>query len=136
MSGFTTWLKSEMPMISGLVQAALALAATFDKSLTAGQTGAIEAAVAAVGALIVAFGTRPFQVSVLTGATQAVILLLVAFHIHGVQPGLVGTVNAAIVFLASLLVRQHVSPSSADARTMLKKYAVSPPPTPAAAGHA
>jgi hypothetical protein len=70
MSGFTTWLRSEMPMISGLVQAARALAATFDKSLTAGQTGTIEAAVAAVGAVIVAFGTKPFQVSVLTGATQ------------------------------------------------------------------
>jgi hypothetical protein len=122
MSGFTTWLKSEMPMISGLVQAGLALAATFDHSLTAGQTGAVEAAVAAVGTLIVAFGTKPFQVSVLTGATQAVILLLVAFHVHGVQPGLVGTVDAVIVLLSSLLIRQHVSPASPAARTMLEKY--------------
>jgi len=67
MSGFTTWLKSELPMISGLVQAAL------------------------------------------------------------------GTVNAAIVFLASLLVRQHVSPSSPAARTMLRKYSISPAPGPAPA---
>jgi type III secretory pathway component EscU len=110
MSGFINWLKTELPMTSSLVQAALALALAIGLNLTAGQTGGIEAAVAAVLALIVAVGTRPFQIAAITGASQALILLLVAFQVPSVSAGLVGTVNAVIVALGALLIRQHVSP--------------------------
>lgn len=114
MGKFTAWLRTELPMISGFTQAALALIISLGFTITPGRAGAIEAAVAAAAGLLVAIGTRPFAIPALTGFSQALILLLVGFGVHGVQPGLVATVNGVIVALgalvAPLLVRQHVSP--------------------------
>jgi hypothetical protein len=110
MTSLINWIKTELPMVSGLVQAALALALAAGVNLTAGQSGAIQAAVAAVLAAFVALGTRPVQIAAITGAAQAIILLLVAYKVPGVTAGLVSSINAVIVALAALLVRVHVSP--------------------------
>lgn len=132
-SRFITWLRSEMPMISSVVQSLLALLVGLGLTLSASVTGEIEAAVAAAGAVIVALGTRPFQVALLTGASHAVIVLLVAFGVHGVSSGTVSAVNSIIVVLAALMVRQHVTPSSPAARQMLTRMRVKyPPHVPAA----
>lgn len=118
------WLRAEMPLFSSLLQAVLSLILALGvTSLSAGTAGAIEAAVAAVGALIVAIWTTPFQVSALTGAFQAVAVLLVAFGVHGIQPSIVSAVNAVIVALAGLLVRQHVTPTLTAARELLQAQA-------------
>ena len=115
------WLRAEMPLFSSLLQAVLSLILALGvTSLSAGTAGAIEAAVAAVGALIVAIWTTPFPVSALTGAFQAVAVLLVAFGVHGIQPSIVSAVNAVIVALAGLLVRQHVTPTLTAARELLR----------------
>lgn len=54
------WLRAEMPLFSSLLQAVLSLILALGvTSLSAGTAGAIEAAVAAVGALIVAIWTTP-----------------------------------------------------------------------------
>jgi hypothetical protein len=113
-------LKAEMPLINSLIQTVLSLILALSfTSLTADQAGAIEAAIAALGAAVVAFGTKPFQVSALTGAFQAVIVLLVAFGIHGIQPSVVSAINALLVAIAGLLVRQHVSPATTGGQQFL-----------------
>jgi hypothetical protein len=120
-SRFVIWLRSEMPMISSVLQSALAMLVGLGLAVSARTTGEIEASVAAAGAVIVALGTRPFQVALLTGASHAVVLLLLAFGVHGVSSSTISAVNSVIVVLSALLVRQHVTPSSTEARKMLTR---------------
>jgi hypothetical protein len=88
---------TKYPFLSaGFVQAAIALAVALGFNLTAGQTGAIEAAAAAVLALAVAPHVDPFPVPLFIGALTAVGALLVAFGVHGVTSAEVSAVVAAI----------------------------------------
>ena len=57
-----------------------------------------------------AASARPFAVSALTGLVSAVVTLLVAFGVHGIQPNPVVSVNAAIVAITALVLRGHITP--------------------------
>jgi hypothetical protein len=103
-------IKTEPALITGTVQAVLALLAGTVITFTASETGAILAVTTAVLALIAAAATRPFQVSALTGFVSAAVTLLIAFGVPGVQPGIVSTLNAVIVAVVMLIVRLHVTP--------------------------
>lgn len=104
-------IRTEPVLLAGFAQAVLALLATNGVHLSASQSGGILAATTAILTLAAAAATRPFQVSALTGLTSALVTLLVAFGVHGVQPGVVSTLNAAIVAGAAIVVRLHVSPT-------------------------
>lgn len=104
-------LSLEPVLSAGVAQAAIALVVALGFHLTAGQAGSVEAAAAALGALIVALTVKPFQVPALTGALTAIGTLLVAFGLHAVTPGLVSSFNAALVAILALILRQHVTPS-------------------------
>jgi hypothetical protein len=103
-------LSLEPVLSAGVVQAAIALVVALGFHLTAGQSGAIEAATAGLAALIMALSVRPFQVPALTGALTAIGTLLVAFGVHGVQPNLVSSFNAALVAVLAIVLRGHVTP--------------------------
>jgi hypothetical protein len=103
-------LSLEPVLSAGVVQDAIALVIALGFTLTAGQSGAIEAAAAGLGALIMALSVRPFQVPVLTGALTAIGTLLVAYGVHGVSPGMVSSFNAALVAILAIVLRGHVTP--------------------------
>ena len=96
-------------LFAGLAQTILAFFLA-NGSLTAGQAGVIEAAVAAVAALAVAISVHQFTTAVLTGAVNAVITLLVAFQVPHATPGLVSLVDALIVAVAAFFVHTNASP--------------------------
>ena len=97
-------------MITAAVQAILGVIMAFGVHLTADETGAILAVTTALLALITAFSARPFAVSALTGFVSAVVTLLLAFGVHGIQPNLVASVNATIVAVSALVLRGHITP--------------------------
>lgn len=105
-------IKTEPALITGLVQAVLALVVATGAHLTTDQMGALLTATTAVLALVAAASTRPFQVASLTGALTAVGTALVAFGVHHISPGEIASVNAVVVALAALLLRGHVSPAA------------------------
>jgi hypothetical protein len=105
-----TLVKTEPALFTAAVQALLSVLVATGLSLTAGESGAILAVTTAVLALATAIATRPFQVSALTGFLTAVFTLALAFGVHGIQPGLVAAVNGAVVAIAALIVRVHVTP--------------------------
>ena len=90
-------IKTEPAMVTAVVQAILGVIVSFGFSLTADETGAIMAVTTALLGLVTAVSARPFAVSALTGLVSAVVTLLVAFGVHGIQPNTVVSVNAAIV---------------------------------------
>jgi hypothetical protein len=92
---------SSYPFLSAAtVQAAIALAIALGWHLTPVQTGAIEAAAAAVLAVLVAVSVRPFPVPLFTGALLAIGTLLVSFKAPHVTSG---EVSSVVAFLAALL---------------------------------
>lgn len=92
---------SSYPFLSAAtVQAAIALAIALGWHLTPVQTGSIEAAAAAVLAVLVAVSVRPFPVPLFTGALLAIGTLLVSFKAPHVTAG---GVSAFVAFLAALL---------------------------------
>src|SRR5690348_13257299 len=96
MKFFKSW-----PFLSAsVVQAALALVVALGFHLTAVQTGSIEAAAAAVLALLVAPHVKETVVPLAIGALTAVGALLVAFRAPHVTSG---EVAAIVAFLSSLL---------------------------------
>lgn len=105
------FIKTEPVLITSVVQAIVALISATVVHLSAAESGAILAVTTAVLALISAIATRPFHVSALTGLISAIVTLMVAFGVHGVQPGVVSTINAAVVGVAALIVRLHVTPT-------------------------
>jgi hypothetical protein len=131
MSRFIQIIKTEPALITGAVQVVLALLSATVVSLTAEQTGAILAVTTAVLALIAAIATRPFQVQALTGFVTAAVTLLITFGVPHVDPGIVATVNAAIVAIAPLIVRFHVTPVAT--LNAAKRKPVPAPASPATA---
>ncbi len=124
MKSLLNLIKTEPALITGVVQAVIGLVAGRGFTLCAGQAGADLAVTTAVLGLHTAIATRPFQVSALTALVTAVVTLLIAFGVKNVSPGIVSTLNAAIVAVAALLVRVHVTPVAA-----LRKQA-KPDPAP------
>lgn len=97
------FLKSFPFLSASTVQAALALAVALGFHLTAVQAGSIEAAAAAVLALLTAPMVKPFPVPLFTGALTAIGALLVAFRAPHVTSGEVSSIVAlAAAFLGSV----------------------------------
>ena len=90
--------------------------------LTSAQTGSIEAAVAAAGAVAVAVLTRPFRVQALAGLVTAGGTLLAAFAAD-FSPGIVSFWNAALAAIVLMLAAQRVTPTIAlrDVKRELRK---------------
>jgi hypothetical protein len=107
---FIRLAKGEPAMILAVPQAALALAVTLGLHLTAGQTGALEAAAAGVTAVIVAAATRPVAVPVLTGGLTAIFTCLVAFGVPHVTAPVVSAVNVAVLAVLAIVLRAHQTP--------------------------
>lgn len=105
-----TIVKTEPALITGAVQAILALLITTGASLTAAESGAILAVTTAALGAVAAATARPVQVPALTGLISAVVTLLAAFGVSHIQPGTVGTINGAVVAIMALVERQHVTP--------------------------
>jgi|SRR5690606_19402915 len=102
-------LKEEPTIITQVVQAALGLAVAFSLiGFTDVQTGAVLAVVAAVSGLLLALDVRPFQWSLVTGAVQAVILLIAEFGIEMTSEQ-IGAVYTAVALIGVVL-RQFVTP--------------------------
>jgi hypothetical protein len=93
------FLKSWPFLSASFVQAALALVVALGFHLTAGQTGAIEAAAAAVLALLVAPHVEETVVPLAIGALTAAGAVLVAFKTPHVTSGEVAAVVAALAAL-------------------------------------
>jgi hypothetical protein len=91
---------ASFPFLSAaFVQAALALVVALGFHLTAGQTGTIEAAAAAVLALLMAPTVKPFPVPLFTGALTAIGALLIAFKVPHISSGEVAAIVAALTAL-------------------------------------
>jgi hypothetical protein len=101
---------SEPALIVAVLQAAVAMVVALKFNLTAGQTGAIEAVAAALGALIVALSVRPFAVPTLTGLITAGGTLLAAFGVHHATSGSVSTFNLAVAAVLALGTSLRVTP--------------------------
>jgi hypothetical protein len=120
----TSTARNEPAMVTGVAQTALALGITLSGwHLTAGQTGALEAIAAGIGAVIVAASTRPVPVPILTGGLTAILTCLVAFGVRGVTPAVVSEVNAAAVAVLAIVLRTHQTP-------IAPAPAPTPPPRP------
>lgn len=103
---------SEPALAVAILQAAGALIVALGLSLTAKQTGAIEAAIAAAGALVVAASVRPFQVPALLGLLTAAGTVLVAFGIHHITSGQVSAFSATLAVIVAGIVRAQVIPAA------------------------
>lgn len=101
---------TEPAMIMTATQTALALITSLGLTLSAGKTGTVLAFTSAVLTAVPAFLARPVKVSGLTGLVSAGVTLLLAFGVHGIQPGLVATLNAAIVAVMAIVLRGHLTP--------------------------
>jgi hypothetical protein len=129
MSRIVNTIRTEPVLITGLVQSLLALVVGLGFSLTAGQTGALEAVTTAVLALVAAVSVRPFPVAALTGALSAVATVLIAFGVPHVTTGEVSSLNAVVVAVLSLVLRIHVTPTA----SLAPQPAPAPIPAPPAA---
>lgn len=118
-------------LITGAVQAVLALLSATVVTLTADQESAILAATSAALALVAAFLTSPFRVSALTGFSTALITLLIGFGVPHIQPGIIGAVNAAITVIATLLVSART-----DSLAVVRARRPKPEPVPPASAPA
>lgn len=99
-------------LTAGVIQSALALAVALGLHLTVVQTGSIEAAAAAVLAVVTAAAVRPFEVSLLGGVLTALGTLLVAFRVPHVTPGLVSTAFGLFSAVIAGFVHTNVSPAA------------------------
>jgi hypothetical protein len=126
---FVQIVKTEPALLAGLVQAVIGLAVGLGLNLTADQTGALLALTTAVLGFVAAIATRPIRVGAVTALVTAIVTLLISFGAH-VDPGIVATVNAAIVAIAPLIVRLHVTPV-ATLNAQRRPAPVPAPPAPA-----
>lgn len=104
-----TLIRTDPALVMSVIQGALALGISLGLTLTAGQTGAIEGASAAVLGLAVALYTRPFRTGAATAAVAAIGTVLLAFKVPGISPGLV---SAASTLITGLLMLGVTSPQT------------------------
>lgn len=113
MDAITRTIRIEPAMVTGVLQAALALGVTLGLSLTASQSGALEAAAAGVAAIIVAASTRPVAPPILTGGLTAILTCLVAFGVPHVTAASVSAVNVLAAAVLAIVLRGHQTPIAA-----------------------
>ena len=97
-----TLARTDPALVMAVGQGALALGISLGLTLTAGETGAIEAAATAVLGLAVALYTRPFRTGAATAAVAAVGTVLLAFKVPGISPGLVSVASTLVTGLLML----------------------------------
>lgn len=97
-----TLARTDPALVMAVVQGALALGISLGLTLTAGETGAIEAAATAVLGLAVALYTRPFRTGAATALVAALGTLLLAFKVPGISPGLVSVASTLVTGLLML----------------------------------
>ena len=97
-----TLARTDPALVMAVVQGALALGISLGLTLTAKQTGAIEAASTAVLGLAVALYTRPFRTGAATAAVAALGTVLLAFKVPGISPGLVSVASTLVTGLLML----------------------------------
>ena len=97
-----TLARTDPALVMSVIQGALALGISLGLTLTAAQTGAIEAAAIAVLGLAVALYTRPFRTGAATAALAAVGTVLLAFKVPGISPGLVSVASTLVTGLLML----------------------------------
>lgn len=102
-------IKTEPAMIVAAVQTVIGVIVSLGFGLSADATAAILAFTTALLAVVPAVLARPVQVSGITGLVSAGVTLLLAFGVHGIQPGLVASLNAAIVALMAIVLRGHLT---------------------------
>jgi hypothetical protein len=90
------FLKSWPFLFAALIQGALALGVALGFHLTAIQTGSIEAAAAAILAVLTAPHVLPAEVPLFLGALTAIGALLVAFRVPHVTSGEVAAIVAVL----------------------------------------
>lgn len=93
------------------INAVVALAAGLLPHFTATEVGAVNAAAAAVLALLAVWAVRPFPITALIGVVNTVAALALAF-VPGLHftPGNLGLVDAAISALLGFLLHVQASP--------------------------
>jgi hypothetical protein len=74
----------------------------------------VEAATAALGALLVAASVRPVPPAAFTGVLSAAGTLLAAFGLPHSSAGSVSTVSAVLAALLATALRTHVTPKAAS----------------------
>jgi len=108
-NSFINLAVTEPAMLMTALQTALALVVSLGLGLSTDWTGGILALASAVLASIPGFLARPVKVSAITGLVTAAVTAMITFGVH-VQPGLAATVNAAIVAIMAIILRQHLTP--------------------------
>lgn len=122
----TTWLKTELPLVSGGTQGLVALLITVG-GLSAKQAGVVEAAIAAVLAVVVAAGTKHFTAAGIAGAVQAIGVLLVTFKVAHVSAGTVSAADAFVAAILALLVKQHIIATATNLHVRVMSASHVPP---------
>jgi hypothetical protein len=102
-------VKNEPAAIVAVVQTAVALIVTLGFRLTTAEAAGIVAFTAALLAAIPAVLARPVGISAITGLVTAGVTLLIAFGVPGIHPGVVASLNAAIVAVLSLVLRWNLT---------------------------
>jgi hypothetical protein len=102
-------IRTEPAMIVAVVQTVIGVIVSAGFGPSAAVTGAILAFTTALLAFVPAVLARPVSVSGITGIVSAGITLLLALGVHGIQPGLVTALNAAIVAIMSIALRGHLT---------------------------
>jgi hypothetical protein len=107
-------LTGEPALVLTLINAVVALVAGMIPALTTTEAGAINAAAAAVLALVAAWAVKPFPVALLIGAFNTLAALAIAFypHLH-LDQNWVGLADAVIAAAFGVWMRMHVSPAPA-----------------------
>jgi hypothetical protein len=103
-------IRTEPAMIVAVAQTVIGLVVSLGFNVSADATAAVLAFTTALLAFVPAVLARPVQVSGITGLVSAGVTLLLAFGVHGIQPGLVASLNAAVVAVMAIILRGHLTP--------------------------
>lgn len=98
-------------LLTGMLGALVSVVVALGVPLSTSQVGYINAAIAAVVALIIAVQVHPFPVPVLTGFLGALFDVALAFGWNG-DPAVLGAINAAIVAIFAMFTRTQVVPKA------------------------
>jgi hypothetical protein len=126
LDAFVDLAVAEPAMLMTALQAILAVVTSLGLGLSTAWTGGILTFTSAALASIPGFLARPVKVTAITGLVSAAVTALIAFGVHGIQPGMVATLNAAIVAVMAIVLRGHLT-TLATSAIQVKQAATAPP---------
>jgi hypothetical protein len=134
LDAFVNLAVEEPALLMTVLQTILAVIASLGLGLAASWTGGILTFASAALAAIPGFLARPVKASAITGLVSAGVTALIAFGVHGIQPGLIAALNAAVVAIMAIVLRGHLTTLATSAREAKARQAavVQPPVTPPA----